>query len=130
MTKEEFQNLTGIHDMSDENFEKVNRAYMQLDALDKKEFCRLYTEDLPTLMGMLADTIRKNQRKCQEYLDCIEEVTPRLLECYHEDTLEPLEDALGDIEKSIGERRFVLCKARYSSLFTAEELDYLQRHLY
>lgn len=129
MTKEEFQNLTDIHDMSDENFEKVNRAHIELDALDKKEFCRLYTEDLPTLIGLLVDTIRRHQRKCQGYLKCIETVTPRLLKCYHEDAREPLADALDVIEESIGTRRFILSKVMYSSLFTAEELDYLLENL-
>ena len=118
-----------IHDMSDENFEQVNRAYMELDNLDEQAFCRFYTEDLPTLMGMLADAIRRNQRKCQSYLDCLEAVTPRLLESYYKDTRKPLEDVLGGIEYVIGERRFILCKARYSSLFTDEELNYLQSEL-
>lgn len=129
MTKEEFQNLTTIFEMSDEDFEKVNSAYMELPNTTKQEFCKLYTEDLPRLLGIMARVISTNRRVAQKNIDCIDAITPRVLQSYHEDTLEPLADALDIIEKSIGSRRFILCKARYSSLFTDAECDYLEHFL-
>lgn len=54
MTKEEFLKLTTIFEMSDEDFEKVNSAYMELPNMTKQEFCKLYTEDMPRLLGMIA----------------------------------------------------------------------------
>lgn len=125
MTKEEFQNLTGIFEMSDEDFEKVNSAYMELENMGKQDFCKLYTEDMPRLLGMLAGVISKYRRVAQKNIDCIDAITPRVIQSYHEDTLEPLADALDIIEESIGPRRFIQCKARYSSLFSDEECDYL-----
>lgn len=126
MTKEEFQNLTTIFEMSDEDFEKVNSAYMELPNMDKQEFCKLYTENMPRLLGMMAGVISNIRRVAQRNIDCIDAITPRVMQSYHEDTLEPLADALDIIEESIGPRRFIQCKARYSSLFSDEDCDYLE----
>ena len=35
MTKEEFLKLTTIFEMSDEDFDRVNSAYMELEGMDK-----------------------------------------------------------------------------------------------
>ena len=129
MTKEEFQNLTTIFEMSDEDFEKVNSAYMELENMDKQDFCKLYTENMPRLLGMMARVISNIRCVAQKNIDCIDAITPRVMQSYHEDTLEPLADALDIIEESIGPRRFILCKAWYSSLFSDEDCDYLERCL-
>nr|DAO86263.1 MAG TPA: hypothetical protein [Caudoviricetes sp.] len=129
MTKEEFQKLTTIFEMSDEDFEKVNSAYMELPNMDKQEFCKLYTEDMPRLLGMMARVISNIRRVAKRNIDCIDAITPRVMQSYHEDTLEPLADALDIIEESIGPRRFIQCKARYSSLFSDEDYEYLVKSL-
>lgn len=126
MTKEEFLKLTTIFEMSDADFDRVNSAYMELEGMDKLEFCKLYIEDSPRLFGMLAGVISRYRCVAQRNIDCIDAITPRVMQSYHEDTLEPLADALDIIENSIGPRRFILCKARYSSLFSDEECDYLE----
>ena len=59
MTKEEFLKLTTIFEMSDEDFDRVNSAYMELEGMDKLEFCKLYIEDSPRLFGMLAGVISR-----------------------------------------------------------------------
>ncbi len=125
MTKEEFQNLTTIFEMSDEDFEKVNSAYKELPNTTKQEFCKLYIEDMPRLLGIMARVISTNRRVAKRNIDCIDAIAPRVMQSYHENTLEPLADALDIIETSIGPRRFIQCKARYSSLFSDEECDYL-----
>lgn len=125
MTKEEFLKLTTIFEMSDEDFDRVNSAYMELEGMDKLEFCKLYIEDSPRLFGMLAGVISNIRRVAKRNIDCIDAITPRVMQSYHEDTLEPLADALDIIENSIGPRRFIQCKARYSSLFSDEDCDYL-----
>lgn len=126
MTKEEFLNLTTIFAMDDEDFDRVNGAYMELPNMDKQEFCKLYTENLPRLLGMMAGVISNIRRVAQRNIDCIDAITPRVMQSYHEDTLEPLADALDIIENSIGPRRFIQCKARYSSMFSDEDCDYLE----
>lgn len=62
MTKEEFLNLTTIFEMSDEDFEKVNSAYMELENMGKQDFCKLYTEDMPrvSVSAMLVSMRQKN----------------------------------------------------------------------
>lgn len=129
MTKEEFLKLTTIFEMSDEDFERVNGAYMELESMDKQEFCKLYTEDMPRLLGMLAGVISRYRCEAKRNIDCIDIIAPFLLKAYHEDTLEPLADALDIIEKSIGPRRFIQCKARYSSLFSDKDYEYLVTRL-
>lgn len=129
MTKEEFQNLTTIFEMSDEDFEKVNDAYMELENMDKQEFCKLYTEDCPRLFGMLVGVINRYRYEAQKNIDCIDAITPYLLKSYHEDTLEPLAEALDMIERTVGERKTILHKAEYSGLFSDKECEYLVNKL-
>lgn len=129
MTKEEFLNLTTIFEMSDEDFEKVNCAYMELENMGKLEFCKLYIEDTPSLLGMLAGVISKYRREARKNIDCIDIIAPFLLKAYHEDTLEPLAEALDTIEKTVGERKTILHKAEYSGLFSDKECEYLVNKL-
>lgn len=129
MTKEEFQKLTTIFEMSDEDFEKVNSAYMELPNMDKQEFCKLYTEDMPRLLGMLAGVINRYRREARKNIDCIDIIAPFLLKAYHEDTQEPLLEALDTIERTVGERKTILYKAEYSGLFSDKECEYLVNKL-
>lgn len=129
MTKEEFLKLTGIREMSDEDFEKVNSAYMELPNMDKQEFCKLYADDMPRLLGMMARVIISIRRVARKNIDCIDIIAPFLLKAYHEDTLEPLAEALDTIEKTVGERKTILHKAEYSGLFSDKECEYLVNKL-
>lgn len=129
MTKEEFLKLTTIFEMSDEDFDRVNSAYMELDGMDKLEFCKLYIEDSPRLFGMLAGVISRYRREAIKNIDCIDVIAPYLLKAYHEDTLEPLAEALDTIERTVGERKTILHKAEYSGLFSDKDYEYLVTRL-
>lgn len=129
MTKEEFLKLTTIFEMSDEDFDRVNSAYMELDGMDKLEFCKLYMEDSPRLFGMLVGVINRYRHEAIKNIDCIDAITPFLLKTYHEDTLEPLAEALDTIERTVGERKTILHKAEYSGLFSDKECEYLANKL-
>lgn len=129
MTKEEFLKLTTIFEMSDEDFDRVNSAYMELDGMDKLEFCKLYIEDSPRLFGMLAGVISRYRREARKNIDCIDIIAPFLLKAYHEDTLEPLAEALDTIERTVGERKTILHKAEYSDMFSDKDYEYLVTRL-
>lgn len=129
MTKEEFLKLTTIFEMSDEDFDRVNSAYMELESMDKQEFCKLYAEDMPRLLGMMAGVIISIRRVARKNIDCIDIIAPYLLRSYHEDTLEPLAEALDTIERTVGERKTILHKAEYSGLFSDKECEYLANKL-
>lgn len=129
MTKEEFLKLTTIFEMSDEDFEKVNSAYMELDGMDKLEFCKLYIEDSPRLFGMLARVISTFRRVARRNIDCIDIIAPYLLKAYHEDTQEPLLEALDTIERTVGERKTILYKVKYSGMFSDKDYEYLMNRL-
>lgn len=129
MTKEEFQNLTTIFEMSDEDFEKVNSAYMELENMGKQDFCKLYTEDMPRLLGMLAGVISRYRREARKNIDCIDIIAPFLLKAYHEDTQEPLAEALDTIERTVGERKTILHKVKYSDMFSDKDYEYLVTRL-
>ena len=129
MTKEEFQKLTTIFEMSDEDFERVNSAYMELEGMDKLEFCKLYIEDSPRLFGMLAGVINRYRNEAQKNIDCIDIIAPFLLKAYHEDTQEPLLEALDTIERTVGERKTILYKVKYSDMFSDKDYEYLVTRL-
>lgn len=80
MTKEEFLKLTTIFEMSDEDFDRVNSAYMELEGMDKLEFCKLYMEDSPRLFGMLAGVINRYRNEAQKNIDCIDIIAPLFAE--------------------------------------------------
>lgn len=129
MTKEEFQKLTTIFEMSDEDFDRVNSAYMELDGMDKLEFCKLYIEDSPRLFGMLAGVINRYRHVARKNIDCIDIIAPFLLKAYHEDTQEPLLEALDTIERTVGERKTILYKVKYSDMFSDKDYEYLVTRL-
>lgn len=129
MTKEEFQKLTTIFEMSDEDFDRVNSAYMELEGMDKLEFCELYIEDSPRLFGMLAGVINRYRNEAQKNIDCIDIIAPFLLKAYHEDTQEPLLEALDTIERTVGERKTILYKVKYSDMFSDKDYEYLVTRL-
>lgn len=129
MTKEEFQKLTTIFEMSDEDFDRVNSAYMELESMDKLEFCKLYIEDSPRLFGMLAGVINRYRRVARRNIDCIDIIAPYLLKAYHEDTQEPLLEALDTIERTVGERKTILYKVKYSGMFSDKDYEYLMNRL-
>lgn len=129
MTKEEFLKLTSIFEMSDEDFDRVNSAYMELESMGKLEFCKLYIEDSPRLFGMLAGVINRYRYEAQKNIDCIDIIAPYLLKAYHEDTLEPLAEALGTIERTVGERKTILYKVKYSDMFSDKDYEYLVTRL-
>lgn len=66
MTKEEFLKLTTIFAMDDEDFDRVNSAYMELESMDKQDFCKLYMEDSPRLFGMLVGVINRYRREARK----------------------------------------------------------------
>lgn len=129
MTKEEFQKLTTIFEMSDEDFDRVNSAYMELENMGKQDFCLLYTENMPRLLGMLAGVISKYRREARKNIDCIDVITPFLLKAYHEDTQEPLLEAWDTIERTVGERKTILYKVKYSDMFSDKDYEYLVTRL-
>lgn len=129
MTKEEFQKLTTIFEMSDEDFDRVNSAYMELEGMDKLEFCKLYIEDSPRLFGMLAGVISRYRCVARKNIDCIDIIAPFLLKAYHEDTQEPLLEALDTIERTVGERKTILYKVKYSAMFSDKDYGYLVKRL-
>lgn len=129
MTKEEFLKLTTIFEMSDADFDRVNSAYMELEGMDKLEFCKLYIEDSPRLFGMLAGVISRYRCVARKNIDCIDIIAPLLLKAYHEDTQEPLLEALDTIERTVGERKTILYKVKYSGLFSDKEREYLVNKL-
>lgn len=129
MTKEEFLKLTGIRQMSDADFDRVNSAYMELEGMDKLEFCKLYIEDSPRLFGMLAGVISRYRCVARKNIDCIDIIAPFLLKAYHEDTQEPLLEALDTIERTVGERKTILYKVKYSDMFSDKDYEYLVKRL-
>lgn len=97
--------------------------------MDKLEFCKLYIEDSPRLFGMLAGVISRYRCVARKNIDCIDIIAPFLLKAYHEDTQEPLLEALDTIERTVGERKTILYKVKYSNMFSDKDYEYLVKRL-
>lgn len=61
MTKEEFLKLTGIRQMSDPDYEKVEHAYMSVPDMDKQTFCELYVNNQPELLSTMANVLEREK---------------------------------------------------------------------
>ena len=58
--KHEFLELTKKTDdqVSNIDYARVEALYNELDDMSKQEFCRLYTDDIPSLLSVAAKVIR------------------------------------------------------------------------
>lgn len=65
----------------------------------------------------------------EKNIDCIDIIAPFLLKAYHEDTQEPLLEALDTIERTVGERKTILYKVKYSVMFSDKDNEYLVKRL-
>ena len=69
MTKEEFLKLTGIRQMSDPDYKKVEHAYMSVPDMDKQTFCELYANNQPELLvSVSAMLVSMRQKKSLKFL--------------------------------------------------------------
>ncbi len=125
MTKEEFLKLTGIREMSDPDYEKVEHAYMSVPNMDKQTFCELYVNNQPELLNEMALVINNYVR----YRDCLYDVTRRCLKSVHDESLGPINEALNDIEEAIGTRTMLLRKIEFCDYINTDDMRYIKRNL-
>lgn len=125
MTKEEFLKLTGIREMSDPDYEKVEHAYMSVPNMDKQTFCELYANNQPELLNEMALVINNYVR----YRDCLYNVTRRCLKSVHDESLGPINEALNDIDGVLGSRTMILRKIEFCDYINIDDMRYIKRNL-
>lgn len=81
MLKKEFLELTQKTDeeVSDIDYARIEALYNEIDDIDKQEFCRLLTDDLPNLLSVAAKVIADLRKKNQKLLSDKHKLTESLL---------------------------------------------------
>lgn len=129
MTKEEFQKLTTIFEMSDEDFDRVNSAYMELESMDKQTFCELYANNQPELLSTMANVLEREKTEKESCKQCLENVAGDCLRGLKEKKAGPFYEALADIQIEIGIRAMILKKIESEDGFSSDERDYIYENL-
>lgn len=129
MTKEEFLKLTGIRQMSDPDYEKVEHAYMSVPDMDKQTFCELYVNNQPELLSTMANVLERKTREERNHMECLETVAGHCLRGLKEKKAGPFYEALADIQIEIGIRAMILKKIESEDSFSSDERDYIYENL-
>lgn len=129
MTKEEFLKLTGIREMSDPDYDKVNFAYTQLENMDKQTFCELYVNNQPELLHEMAKCLEHKTEAERNHRECLETVAGHCLRGIKEKKAGPFYEALAEIQIEIGVRAMILKKIESEDTFSSDERYYIYEHL-
>lgn len=129
MTKEEFLKLTGIRQMSDPDYDKVNFVYTQLENMDKQTFCELYVNNQPELLNEMAHAIAEENMESNRYQEALNNAALKCLISVRDQSLDPIEEVLEDIEFAIGKNAMILNKLKLSKYFSNEETNYIMSRL-
>lgn len=129
MTKEEFLKLTGIRQMSDPDYEKVEHAYMSVPDMDKQTFCELYANNQPELLSTMANVLEREKTEKESCKQCLENVAGNCLRGLKEKKAEPFYEALADIQIEIGIRAMILKKIESEDSFSSDERHYIYENL-
>lgn len=129
MTKEEFLKLTGIREMSDPDYDKVNFAYTQLENMDKQTFCELYVNNQPELLSTMANVLEREKTEKESCKQCLENVAGDCLRGLKEKKAGPFYEALAEIQIEIGVRAMILKKIESEDIFSSDERGYIYENL-
>ena len=126
MLKEEFLKLTGACTCPDEEFAKVNNAYMELEDMDKEEFCKLLMSRPQELMDKLVDKVRSFRQQTQFYKSQVNSFAEKIIE-----QGDFLSDGLYEKAKlAYGEANTIKYKIVHGYELNQEEQDYVNRNLH
>lgn len=123
MQKEEFLQRTGLTEVSDDEYRKVERAFEVLPNLDERRFCELYVNNQPHLLQEYAIEI-------EDLRDNLEAIKSAMAEVCKLVTAKALGDEiLEEIARVIGYRPGIIWKLNFSEELTDKELEYVKKHL-
>lgn len=125
MLKEEFLKLTGAPRFPDEAFDKVNNAYMELQEMDKQEFCKLYKSQPYEIMDRLVDKIWSLRQQAQYYKSQVNVFAEKLID--DADGIDS--DTYEQATLAYGQANTIKYKVRKGYGLTENEQDYLERNL-
>lgn len=123
MQKEEFLQRTGLTEVSDDEYRKVERAFEVLPNLDERRFCELYVNNQPHLLQEYAIEI-------EDLRDNLEAIKSTMADVCKLVTSKALGDEiLEEIARAIGYRTGIIWKLNFSEELTDKELEYVKKHL-
>lgn len=123
MQKEEFLQRTGLTEVSDDEYRKVERAFEVLPNLDERRFCELYVNNQPHLLQEYAIEI-------EDLRDNLEAIKSAMTDVCR-DVIAKADDSeiLEKIASAIGQRPVIIWKLNFSEELTDKELEYVKKHL-
>ena len=123
MLKKEFLELTHKTDneVSDEDYQKIESLYNELDDMSEQEFCKLYTDDIHNLLSVAAKVIRDLMEHIAKLQDDKDKLTQRFIENDDYDDLKGVYTTAEIIKMKIDEDNM--------PDLTDEEVDYIKRYL-
>lgn len=123
MQKEEFLQRTGLTEVSDDEYRKVERAFEVLPNLDERRFCELYVNNQPHLLQEYAIEI-------EDLRDNLEAIKSAMAEICQLVTAKAADfEILEKISSAIGHRPVIIWKLNFSEELTDDELKYVKKHL-
>lgn len=123
MQKEEFLQRTGLTEVSDDEYRKVERAFGVLPNLDERRFCELYVNNQPHLLQEYAIEIEDLRDNLEAIKSTMAEVCRDVIAKEHDSEI------LEKISSAIGQRPVIIWKLNFSEELTDEELEYVKKHL-
>ena len=123
MLKHEFLELTKKTDdqVSDIDYARVEALYNELDDMSKQEFCRLYTDDVPSLLYTAAMVICFLKGGIAQLQDDKKKLAHRLIQNCDYEALKGVYTTSEIIKMKIDEG--------HAPNLTNEEVDYIKRYL-
>lgn len=123
MQKEEFLQRTGLTEVSDDEYRKVERAFEVLPNLDERRFCELYVNNQPHLLQEYAIEI-------EDLRDNLEAIKSTMADvCRDVIAKERDSEILEKFSSAIGQRPVIIWKLNFAEELTDEELEYVKKHL-
>lgn len=123
MLKHEFLELTKKTDdqVSNIDYARVETLYNELDDMSKQEFCRLYTDDIPSLLSVAAKVIRDLRGRVIKLENDKKTLTHRLIQ----------NGDCGDLKGVYSISEIIKLKLDEDNMpeLTTEEVDYIKRYL-
>lgn len=123
MQKEEFLQRTGLTEVSDDEYRKVERAFEALPNLDERRFCELYANNQPHLLQEYAIEIEDLRGNLEAIKSAMVDVCKLVVS--EDNKFEILEK----ITSAIGYRPVIIWKLNFSEELTDKELEYVKKHL-
>lgn len=122
MQKEEFQKLTGIRELSEPDYEKIEEAYYNIPNMDKQTFCEFYAHNLPALLEALTYEVKRWHTEAKQWKQSTHVLAEAIISGHGDEALCAAADTIGISE-------VIKIKAENGIELDDNEVEYLKQNL-